>query len=231
MLTLGIDTSGKTASCAVCSENEVLAQYSAVTQNTQSKILMPLMKRMLEDMNITLNDIGLFAAVNGPGSYTGLRIGISAVKGICFALEKKCTGVSALNALAHNFCGTDSRICAVMHARQDLAYAAFFDVHTRGGVDRLTEDRIIPADELCPQLKEYAKEKKIICAGDWAEEIVRLSADENITAAYAPMNMPLASSVCFAAMKQEIYEPEHLNAEYMQITKAEKDLEEKTVKE
>lgn len=227
MLMLGIDTSGKTASCALCSGGGILAQYSVVTVNSQSRILMPLVKRMLEDAGVSVEDIDVFAAVNGPGSYTGLRIGIAAVKGICFAAGKKCAGVSSLNALAYNFRGTDSRVCAVMHARQDLVYAALFDTFAGGEVKRLTEDRIVALDELIGILGEYSRDRRIICAGDHAEQTAALYGGEEITAAPPAMNTPLGSSVCFAAADGEIIPPEMLEARYLQVTKAEKDLEER----
>lgn len=125
LLVIGIDTSGKTASCALCTEDAVLAQNTFVTKLTHSQVILPMVKKMLEDSGKKLEEIDGFAAVSGPGSYTGLRIGISAVKGICFALDKPCAGVSALESLAYNFSGTDTVICSVMHARQNLVYSAF----------------------------------------------------------------------------------------------------------
>lgn len=224
MLIIGIDTSGKTASCALCSEEAVLAQNTFVTKLTHSQVIMPMVKKMLSDAGKSLEDIDGFAAVSGPGSYTGLRIGISAVKAMCFALNKQCVGISALESLAYNFSGTDSTVCAVMHARQELVYTALFETHTDGRVMRLTEDKIIPIEELAEQLREKARDCKVICTGDYSGETVKAAACINVIAARPTLNAPLASSLCYAAMSHGFASPDTLNAEYMQITKAEKDL-------
>lgn len=230
MLVIGIDTSGKTASCALCTEDAVLAEHSFVTRLTHSQVILPMVKDLLKNAGKTLSDIDGFAAVSGPGSYTGLRIGISAVKGICFALDKKCAGISALESLAYNFSGTDCLVCSVMHARQELVYTAFFRTFTDGNVQRLTEDKIITEEELTAQLLEFGKSEKVICTGDYSEKMVSLAESENVLRAAPRLNAPLASSLCYAAMKKGFSSPDCLNAEYMQITKAEKDLEEKNGK-
>ncbi len=222
MLVIGIDTSGKTASCALCSEEAVLAENTFSTNRTHSQVILPMVKKMLSDMGKELSDIDRFAAVSGPGSYTGLRIGISAVKGICFALDKKCAGVSALLSLAYNFAGTDSVICSVMHARQNLVYTAMFETAANGTVTRLSEDEIITVEELCSKLSVY--DKKVICVGDYSAEAASAAGRENIIAAAALRNSPSAASLCFAAMNQVFDSPDKLTADYMQITKAEKDL-------
>ncbi len=224
MLVMGIDTSGKTASCALCSEEAVLAQSSFVTRLTHSQVIMPMCKRLLEDAGKTLSDVDKFAVADGPGSYTGLRIGISAVKAMSFALGKQCAGVSSLESLAYNFAGTDSRVCAVMHARQELVYSAFFDTLSSGTVRRLSEDRIISLSDLARELKDLCKEKRVICAGDFSGETAAWCQSDNIIAAVPSLNAPLASSLCYAAMAQGFADPSLLSARYLQITKAEKDL-------
>ena len=225
MLIAAIDTSGKAASCAVCSENVVLAQRSFATQKTHSQVILPVMKATLADAGVTLEDCDGFAVVSGPGSYTGLRIGIAAVKGICMALDKKCAGISALESLAYNFSGTDSVICSVMHARQELVYTAMFETKAGGTVTRLTPDSIIPLPLLAEQLREKADSgKKIICAGDYSSEAVSAAEREGVTKASPQMNIQQAASLCFAAAERGFDTPDRLEAEYMQITKAEKDL-------
>ena len=216
LLVIGIDTSGKTASCALCTEDAVLAQNTFVTKLTHSQVILPMVKKMLEDSGKKLEEIDGFAAVSGPGSYTGLRIGISAVKGICFALDKPCAGVSALESLAV--------ICSVMHARQNLVYSAFFESDYLGNVERLSKDEIITVEELASRLNECARKGAVVCTGDYSAEAVKAADNEMVFRAAPLLNSPLASSLCFAAMKKGFSSPDCLNAEYMQITKAEKDL-------
>ena len=107
---LGIDTSGNIASVAVCNENTVIAQTTVMTRLTHSQIILPLCKDVLEKAEMTLDDIDRIAVAVGPGSYTGLRIGISAVKGMCFGAEKECVGISTLEGLAFNMSGTGKKI-------------------------------------------------------------------------------------------------------------------------
>ncbi len=225
MLVMGIDTSGKTASCALCSEDTVLARNTFVTKLTHSQVILPMVKKMLADAGKSLSDIDGFAAVSGPGSYTGLRIGISAVKAICFALDKKCAGISALESLAYNFAGTDTTVCSVMHARQNLVYTAFFRTSSDGIVTRLTDDVIITLDELSARLNERAAAGKIICTGDYSAETVSAAANGNVLKAAPALDAPMATSLCYAAMAHGFDTAEKLCAEYMQITKAEKDLQ------
>ncbi|MGN0638267.1 MAG: tRNA (adenosine(37)-N6)-threonylcarbamoyltransferase complex dimerization subunit type 1 TsaB [Huintestinicola sp.] len=228
MLILGIDTSGKTASCALCTENAVLAQNTFVTKLTHSQVIMPMCKKMLSDAGKNLSDVEGFAAISGPGSYTGLRIGIAAVKGLCFGLDKKCAGVSSLMSLAYNFKGIsplDGIICPVMHARQELVYNALFKAD-KGNIIREREDSITPVNLLADELS--SRTQNIILTGDYAETLYDMLKDKcsHITLASPPLRAPLASSLCYAAMDMGFSSPDDLNAEYLQITKAEKDLNE-----
>lgn len=223
MRVLGIDTSGNTASCAICTENELTAESICLTRRAHSQMILPMVKQLLSGSGLALSDIDCFAAVSGPGSYTGLRIGIAAVKGMAYGLDRECAGVSALETLAYNFSGTKSRICAVMHARQELVYAAFFETKTDGTVLRLENDEIISERELLSRLEAYSENEDVICAGDYAVHTVQTAQSERITAAPCGLVLPRASSLCFAAMKKGFSSPDELNADYMQITKAEKD--------
>ena len=215
MIVLGIDTCSDTASAALCSEEKVIAEFSFSTRNTHSQVILPLVRDMLDRTGLTFENVDGFAAITGPGSYTGLRIGISSVKGICFALGKKCCGVSALEALAYNIQG-DGVICALMHARADLMYAAFFR-----GCERLTEDRIVSAEELSRQIAGFGE--KVICVGDCG----KMTLPGNAVAASPVHSRRSAASMCFAAMAHGFDTPDKLMPDYLQVTKAEKDLAEK----
>lgn len=219
MLLLGIDTSGHTASVCVCDEENIYAENFIMTRLTHSQIIMPLAMKALEDAGKSINDVDGLAVVKGPGSYTGLRIGIAAAKGICMGNSCKCAGVSALEALAYNFRGTNTLVCAVMHARIDLVYNALFEVKGKT-VRRLTPDRIISEDDL---LKEVTN-KDYILVGDYAKEF---SEKSGLTLSAVQFMYPRASSVCYAAFESGFASAKDLNPEYLQITKAEKDLIEK----
>lgn len=218
MTLLGIDTSGKTASAAICTENTVLAQNSVYTKLTHSQIILPICCDVLKSAGLTLNDIDGIAAAAGPGSYTGLRIGIAAVKAMCFSLCKPCIGISTLEALAYNVslhCGV---ICSIMAARQDLVYGAVFRSDGRT-VTRLAEDRILPVGELKMILDGY--DGNIAVVGDGSE----LLSGERFTEAPPHLRLQLASGLCAAAFGRKLYAPDKLEAAYLEVTKAEKQAE------
>lgn len=220
MTLLGIDTSGKTASVAVCTENSVLAQTTVYTKLTHSQVILPICKEVLKNAGMELSQIDGIAAAAGPGSYTGLRIGIAAVKAMCFALGKPCIGISTLESLAYNVSVHNGIICAVMAARLDLVYCAVFRSDGRT-VSRMTEDEILSIDELKERLKTM--DGDIIAVGDAADKL----AGEGFITAPPHLKLQLASSLCAAGFSKELYSPDELEAAYMQITKAEKDLKEK----
>ncbi len=217
MILLGIDTSGKTASASVCTETAVLAQTTVYTKLTHSQVILPICKDVLNSAGLELSDVDVIAAAAGPGSYTGLRIGIAAVKAMCFALDKPCIGISTLESLAYNVSLHRGIICAVMAARLDLVYCAVFRSDGRN-VTRLSDDRILPLNELISRLE--AMDGDIITVGDAAEKI----SGERFITAPPHLKLQLASSLCAAGFAKEPYSPDRLEAAYMEVTKAEKDL-------
>lgn len=224
MLILGIDTSGKTASVALCDEDNVIAQSTVLTKLTHSQVIMPICNRVLESAGVKISDVDVIACAKGPGSYTGLRIGIAAVKAMTFAINKKCCGISTLESLAYNFSGIDTKICAVMHARLDLVYTAVFS-SDGNKITRITDDKILSVEQLDNILNNY--DSKVMLVGDYAKEYYEKACEKgntNLMLAPPHLRLQLASSLCFASLNAEHTDPELLNAEYMQITKAEKDL-------
>lgn len=219
---LGIDTSGKNASVAVYNDGNLMAQYYVQTRMTHSQVILPLCKKMLDDLGIGVKDIDRFAVAAGPGSYTGLRIGISAVKALSFGLGKKCNGISTLEAIAYNFAGaSECYVCSVIKARLDIVYCAVFKVSGMS-VEYCMKDTMMTADELKEELLKY--EGKIIAAGDAAADFVSAASNNNIVLAPAHLRGQLAAGICMSAADKEGQDPEDIDALYMQITKAEKDL-------
>lgn len=221
---LGIDTSGKNASVAVFDDNEMLAQYFFKTAKTHSQVILPLCQEMLAGLEMTVKDINRFAVAAGPGSYTGLRIGISAVKALSFGLGCECSGVSTLEAIAYNFAGNDCIVCSVMKARLDIVYCALFKV-SGSSVERITDDRMMTVKELAELVSQY--DEKIIAAGDAAGALVAQAENERICAAPPHLNCQMAAGICMCALDKPGQSPDEIDALYMQITKAEKDLLEK----
>lgn len=164
MITLAFDTSAKVASVAVLDDEKTLASYSIDNGLTQSELILPMAENMLGALKLTFGDVGLLATSVGPGSFTGVRIGVSLVKGIAFGRNIPCAAVSTVEALAENLRGLDGVIVPVMDARRNQVYSAAF-VSEGGELVRKTEDRAISLDELYKELSEYS-ERQIYLVGD-----------------------------------------------------------------
>ena len=126
MKILSIETSSKVCAVALMEDDKLINEKILEDENTHSVKLMPLVDELLKKSNITLNEIDLFACVNGPGSFTGIRIGIATVKAFADATNKKTIGISSLEALAYNV-EENGIICAVIDAKNENVYSGFFE--------------------------------------------------------------------------------------------------------
>lgn len=163
---LCMDTTAKVSSVSIVSEEKVLGEYNVNLPFTHSQTAMPMVEQLLKTCGLQVSDMDAFAVSTGPGSFTGLRIGLSAIKGMAFAAGKPCIGVSTLDALAQNVCDTEGIICAVMDARCNQVYQALFQ-SGEGRLTKLTEDRAIFLSDLTEELQ--AIKKSIILVGDGAD--------------------------------------------------------------
>ena len=165
MIILGIDTTAVTATAAVCeAENGVITNHSLfLLKNglTHSENLLPIIDSVLKSLGKTPDDIGLVSVSVGPGSFTGVRIGVATAKGIAFAGDKPVCGVSTLEALAENCASFGGIVCPVMDARRHQFYNALFE----NGV-RLCEDRCVSFEEIYADAMSYGK--PVILCGDGA---------------------------------------------------------------
>lgn len=161
MKILSLDSTSVTASAAITENGKTLSENFINNGLTHSQTLMPLVEKTLAESGISIKDIDLFAVTNGPGSFTGVRIGIASVKGMADALNKDCFAVSTLEAIAEPLKNDDSIACAVMDARCNQVYTAIFE-----NGNRLCEDKAVLIDELGEELKKY--NKKVVFIGDGA---------------------------------------------------------------
>lgn len=165
MSILAIDSSCVSASAAVVGNDGILMAESFQNVGlTHSQTLLPMVRSMLQNAGINPEDITEVAVTNGPGSFTGLRIGTATAMGFAKALDIPCRGVSTLTALAYNCAYGDGTVCAVVDARNNQVYNAVFKVQ-QGVVKRITEDRVSDAG----QLKEELAGKAAVFTGDAAE--------------------------------------------------------------
>lgn len=159
MKILAVDSSSVTASVAITENGKVLAENFINNGLTHSQTLMPMVEKTINESGISVKDIDLFAITHGPGSFTGVRIGIASVKGMADALDKKCLPISTLEAIAEPLKNEDVIACAVMDARCNQVYTAIFN-----NGERLCDDKAVLIDELGEELKQY--DKKIVFIGD-----------------------------------------------------------------
>lgn len=196
---LAIESSAKAACVALCRDEFLVAESYQNSGLTHSRTLMPLCEGMLSNCGVSLSDVDLIAVANGPGSFTGLRIGIATAKGLAWPEEKPCLGVSTLEAMAWNLCGVSGVVCCAMDARRQQVYNALFRM-TENGPERLTEDRAISLEELFadPQVANA------MVVGDGAELCVRYAQERGIALRLAPPNLRYqhAWGVARAALEQ-----------------------------
>ena len=143
-----------------------MGEFFINTMLTHSETLMPMTDALLKSTRLSLSDIDCLAVNTGPGSFTGLRIGIAAIKGMAFAVKKPCIAVSTLESMAYNLSEPDTVLCAVMDARCNQVYNALFDVSS-DIPQRLCDDRALTIDELSKELEALGK--KVVLVGDGAK--------------------------------------------------------------
>ncbi len=164
MKILAFDGTAKSASVAVADGDRILSHFTIDNGLTQSELLLPMAEDMLRSLKLSFSDIDLFATSVGPGSFTGVRIGVSLVKGLAFGKNLPCVGVSTIESLAENLRGLNGVIVPCMDARRGQVYSATF-LCKDGEITRATEDRAISLNALSEELKAY-EGKNIYLCGD-----------------------------------------------------------------
>lgn len=172
MLILALDSTAVVASVALCRDETPIASFHIKNGNTHSETLLPMVETVLKTAGFSVNDIDLFACSVGPGSFTGVRIGVATIKGLAFGKNKPCIGVSTLEALALNAVPFDGIICPVMNARRGQVYNALFRYENEALV-RLCPDRALSALELEAELAK--KGEPFALVGDGVEEMIRIA--------------------------------------------------------
>ena len=200
MITLALDSTAKAAAVALLRDNTLLGRAFNDDGNTHSCTLLPMAQRLLQEANLSVDDVDLFVASAGPGSFTGVRIGAATLKGLAFGRNKPCAPVSALYALALNLRDTPGTVCALMDARRGQFYTATF--HTGGGkVERLTPDEAKSGEEIAKALAAY---DAVTLVGDGAE--VALPFFDGLPVTLAPKDRRLCDGESVALAGIEVYQ-------------------------
>lgn len=227
MKILAVDTSAKVTSVAIVDENGILSEFNSHTNLTHSQALMPMINSALSCSKISLNDIDCFACAVGPGSFTGLRIGIAAIKGLAYGQNKPCVGISTLDGLSYNLKGFDGIICAVMDARCKQVYTS---IHEFCGEEMtvLHEDNAIKIDELEKILENY--KKNIFLVGDGADLCYNILGQklDNVFLSSNLLKFQKASSIGFLALAKlesgQSSQPSDLMPVYLRLPQAQREL-------
>ena len=230
MKILALETSAKAVSAAVTENGKVLCSGYQDTGLTHSRTLMPIVEGILKNTGLTVQDCDAIAVAAGPGSFTGIRIGVSTVKGLAWAADKPCVGVSTLEAMAWHGLAAGGLVCPVMDARRSQVYNALFQVEN-GRPVRLCEDRPIALSQLAEELQ--ALNAPVFLVGDGAELAEKYLREQAIPCTVAPENLRWQSAwgVAMAAMDKTPGNADALLPVYLRLSQAERERQERLAKE
>lgn len=231
MKILGVDSTATAASAAVYYDGKILSLNFSNTGLTHSQTLLPMIDSALKSAGVDIKGVDVFAVSNGPGSFTGVRIGVSAVKGLAQPLDKKCVTVSTLEVIAKPLENTGCYAVSVMDARCNQVYTAQFNC--LNGFERVTEDEAITIDELAEKLKTVTQ--PVVLIGDGANVTYKKLKDvlPNVTIAPLSVRYQSAANVCLiAAEKLENgdfagEEASDILPNYLRLSQAERELKKK----
>ncbi len=229
---LGLDTSGKTASAAILDTESgiLLGEHTIYTSRTHSQVILPLCKNLLEECRMTPADVDCYAVAVGPGSYTGLRIGIAAVQGMAMVHNTPCVGVSTLEAMASRIYGAP-QILSLMYARADVFYCGWFSYRysmsdAPHGVERMIPDELQTVSEIAEVVQRM--DEPVILVGDGAEEFMKQYTamsnhpTDKLHIAPAMLRLQSAAGVCNCAAWKKPVSAQELTASYLQAVQVQK---------
>ncbi len=228
MLIFGIDTCCNAATAAIADDKKMVAQTVVNMGRTHSQIMMPQIEEMFKTAELDASDIDAFAAAQGPGSFTGVRIGVATAKAMAQAVNKPCIAVSTLEALAYSSKCFDGIAAPILDARREQVYNALFDCK-KGVMTRMTDDRALPLCDLLEELKAF--DKDVIFMGDGVfvfEEEIKAALGSRAFFAPKTTVMNLGGAVAELGAerfkKGEVITYSELVPSYVRLSQAERDL-------
>ena len=227
MKILGLESSAKSASVAITENGAVLGRSFQNIGLTHSRTLLPMAESLLQNCGLRVADLGAIAVAAGPGSFTGLRIGVSAAKGLAWAAELPCAAVSTLEAMAQNLAYPDGTliICA-MDARRNQVYNALFTVE-EGALRRLCPDRAVALADVIADVRQDAREKIVV--GDGALLCYNALQEAGVACRLAPemQRWQDAVGVCLCAEEMarrgHLVSAAELQPTYLRLSQAERE--------
>jgi len=204
MRILGVDTSTPIGSVALIDGDNLIAEHTLDIVQAHSSRLMPAIDSVLKWGNITADDLDGCAVGIGPGSFTGIRIGVATVKSICYAVDKPIIGVSTLEAIAYNLRWSNSIICPLLDARRSEIYGAIFKGNTKW--QRLSEDLCLPINTFLERIKaDTTPDCAFNFVGDGLAtygDVVRENLGERIHFADTIFNVPRGATIAYLGAKR-----------------------------
>ena len=230
MKLLGIDTSGMVASVAVMEDDILIGEYTLNYKKTHSQTLMPMLDELTKALELDLSTIDAIAVAVGPGSFTGLRIGAAAVKGLAMALDKPVIEISTLEGLAYSCCESEKVVCPILDARRKQTYAAGYEFDTVAK-EVIAQDALA-IEDFIEKVNAYGKNALFLGDGVpvFKEDIEKLCTVP-FSFAKPGQNRQSASSVLRAAKdkfdKGDLKQGDELRLNYLRVSQAERERAEK----
>lgn len=224
MKILALESSAVSASAALTEDEKLIAQSFQNCGLTHSRTLLPMAESLLQNCGMTLGEVDAIAVAHGPGSFTGVRIGVATVKGLALGADKPCIGVSTLEAMAHGARSLSGRLCCVMDARAGQVYNALFAVEN-GHPNRLCDDRAIKLTDLAEEIGNTP----YFLVGDGAELCYNTLREKCTGLRLAPpeLRYPTGYGVAAAALPLlragKTCSPQELDAFYLRRPQAERE--------
>lgn len=194
MKILAADSASVSAAAAVYADGKIFSEGFINNGLTHSQTLMPLIDSTVKYAGLDYGDIDLFAVTTGPGSFTGVRIGVATVKGLAFSADKPCVSVSALEAIAMTAAGFSGIICAAMDARRNQVYNGVFGC-CDGKLTRLCDDRAIAVPDLLEELYANYPDSRIFAAGDGGHLVCSADTSGKIVLVPESVRFPRAGAI------------------------------------
>ena len=227
MKVLAIESSAVTASVAIMTEDTLIAEYTINYKKTHSQTLLPMIDEICRMTETDVSDIDIVAVSDGPGSFTGLRIGAATGKGIALAKNKPMVAVPTLEAMAYNLIGDDRLICPVMDARRKHLYTGLYRFNG-GKLEVVSKQCLIPYEELVDMLNK--KNENVVFVGDGIDVAGAYIKDKlKCESSFAPAHIKTqrASSVALAAMDMakagKTISSDEMKPDYLRPSQAERE--------
>jgi len=227
MIVLSVDSSSKVATVALLNDDALIGEYILNDKKENSVLLMPMIEKLLKDCNLTVDDIDGFVVSKGPGSFTGLRIGMATIKGLSLGLNKPYISISSLDSLAYSISPFHGIICPIMDALRENVYTALFK-NENEKLEKILDYTPLDLDDLINILNE--KDEEVMFIGDGLIKHKDYLKENFSKSHFAPnhLNIVHASSLGelgLELLKNGIYDDPSSAPVYLKKPQAERELE------